>query len=63
MGGGGLEGASVTWQVSAQPARYKPPGWHRYEFGAAVPWWWGGQTSARIQPQTLSAEMDVHREP
>ena len=58
-GGGGLEGASVTWHVSAQPARYKPPGWHRYEFGAAVPWWWGGRTTAQIQPQTLSAEMDV----
>ena len=58
-GGGGLEGASVTWHVSAKPARYKPPGWHRYEFGAAVPWWWGGRTTAQIQPQTLSAEMDV----
>ena len=58
-GGGGLAGASVNWQVSAQPARFKPPGWHRYEFGAAVPWWWGGRTSAQIQPQTLSAEMDV----
>ena len=58
-GGGGLEGASVTWQVSAQPARYQPPGWHRYEFGAVTPWWWGGRTTAQIQPLTLSAEMDV----
>ena len=58
-GGGALEGASVTWQVSAQPARYQPPGWHRYEFGAVTPWWWGSRTSAQIQPQTLSAEMDV----
>ena len=59
FGGGGLEGASVTWQVSAQPARYQPPGWHRYEFGAVAPRWWGGRTTAQIQPQTLSAEMDV----
>ena len=59
-GGGGLEGASVTWNVSAQPGRYKPPGWHRYEFGAVTPWWWGGRSgSAGIQPQTLSAEMDM----
>ena len=58
-GGGGLEGASVTWQVSARPARYQPPGWHRYEFGTVTPWWWSGRTTAQIQPQTLSAEMDV----
>ena len=58
-GGGGLEGASVTWNVSAQPGRYKPPGWHRYEFGTVTPWWWSGRTTAQIQPQTLSAEMDV----
>ncbi len=58
-GGGGLEGASVTWHVSAQPARYRPPGWHRYEFGAAAPWWWGGQTAAQIQAQTLTSELDV----
>ncbi len=58
-GGGGLEGASVTWQVSARPARYQPPGWHRYEFGTVTPWWWSGRTTAQIQPHTLSAEMDV----
>ena len=58
-GGGGLEGASVTWHVSAQPARYRPPGWHKYEFGAPAPWWWGGQTTAQSPPQMLKAEMDV----
>ena len=58
-GGGGLEGASVTWSVSAQPARYHPPGWHRYEFGAVTPGWWGGRRAAQIQSQTMSAEMDA----
>ncbi len=58
-GGGAPEGASVTWHISAQPARYQPPGWHRYEFGVAAPWWWGSRATTQIQPQTLSAEMDV----
>ena len=58
-GGGGLEGASVTWYVGAQPARYQPPGWHRYEFGAVTPGWWGGRPAAQIQSQTISAEMDA----
>ena len=59
-GGGGLAGAGVLWHVSAQPARYQPPGWHTYEFGdTTTPRWGGGRTSAPIQAQILSSELDV----
>lgn len=37
--GGALGAAPVTWSVSATPARYTPPGWDRYTFGSALPWW------------------------
>ena len=37
--GGALRGAPVRWWVTATPARYSPPGWDRFTFGAEKPWW------------------------
>ena len=37
--GGPLRDAPVDWAVTATPARYSPPGWDRFTFGTAVPWW------------------------
>lgn len=37
--GGSLRAAPVNWSVTKTPAQYSPPGWSRYTFGTAVPWW------------------------
>ncbi|WP_353612149.1 alpha-2-macroglobulin family protein [Mycobacterium sp. IS-1496] len=37
--GGPLCAAPVNWSVTATPARYSPPGWDRFTFGSAAPWW------------------------
>lgn len=37
--GGPLPFADVTWDVTARPGRYAPPGWDRFTFGSFVPWW------------------------
>ena len=37
--GGPLRAAPVKWSVTSAPAQYNPPGWDRFTFGSAVPWW------------------------
>lgn len=37
--GGGLPAAPVTWNVSASPGSYAPPGHEGFSFGAWTPWW------------------------
>ena len=37
--GGPLRAAPVKWSVTSAPAHYNPPGWDRFTFGSAVPWW------------------------
>ena len=37
--GGPLRAAPVKWSVTSTPAHYNPPGWDRFTFGSAVPWW------------------------
>lgn len=37
--GGPLRAAPVNWSVTSAPAHYSPPGWDRFTFGSAVPWW------------------------
>ncbi len=37
--GGPLRAAPVNWSVTSEPAQYNPPGWDRFTFGSAVPWW------------------------
>ncbi len=60
FGGGDLAGASVTWKASGRPARYTPPGWHRFAFGNVVPWWMkAASVHAEVPTRTLSAETDA----
>lgn len=37
--GGPLANAKVTWNASATPTHYSPPGWDGYTFGTWTPWW------------------------
>ena len=40
--GGALPSAPVTWNVSAVPSSWTPPGWEDgWRFGAYEPPWWG----------------------
>jgi len=56
--GGGLPAAPVTWQVTASPGSWRPPGWKDFTFGTWIPWWRhrggpsGGTTSKSLQAQT-----------
>lgn len=51
--GGALRAAPVTWSVTATPARYTPPGWDRFTFGNAEPWW-------RWSPGDRDEDDEVH---
>lgn len=37
--GGALPEASVSWDVTAKPTSYSPPGWSDYHFGEWRDWW------------------------
>ncbi len=56
--GGPLPGAEVTWQVTASPGHYQPPGHDGYQFGKIEPWWcfwrhWGPyQPDPADEPRT-----------
>ncbi|MBI3725318.1 hypothetical protein HY251_15405, partial [bacterium] len=59
--GGGLPGAEVTWNVSAQAGSFSPPNQGDFTFGTWRPWWeyWGGDfegaTGAVFQGRTDSS--------
>ena len=61
--GGGLQGAPVSWSVTASPGSYRPPGHEEYAFGTWSPWWgWWGWMPTGASPVTQldwSAETDV----
>ena len=38
--GGGLPNAEATWQVTAEPGTWSPPGWTAFRFGTWTPTWW-----------------------
>ena len=40
--GGALPATPVTWNVSASPTTYTPPGREGFTFGKWTPWWGGG---------------------
>lgn len=42
--GGGLGGASTTWHVTAEDARFTPPNRDGYHFGKPFRWWWGPES-------------------
>ena len=52
--GGPLRAADVAWTVSAEAARYTPPGWDRFSFGTGAPWWrFGGWGDAVAEPSAV----------
>lgn len=58
--GGALPGAAVSWNVSAHPASYTPPGRSDFTFGEWVPWWkqsWRPEAPPRSQ--TFEARTDA----
>lgn len=60
--GGPLPAAQVTWNVSANPGSFVPPGRDDYTFGKWTPWWgdmwrWGGQPQYR-ESETFSSRTD-----
>ena len=60
--GGPLPNAPVTWNVTATPGSYSPPGWDDFTFGRWVPWWrlWGrSRTSPDQLGQTFTGTTDV----
>ncbi len=64
--GGGLPDADVSWNVSATPTSYSPPGHDGFSFGKWIPWWghepWGhgrwGRDEARTA-ESLEAKTDA----
>lgn len=67
LAGGPLPGADVTWQVTATPASWRPPGWDRFDFDPDVAWWWwrgdwfGGRDTARETHRGTTDATGTHR--
>jgi uncharacterized protein YfaS (alpha-2-macroglobulin family) len=58
--GGPLRAAPVNWSVTKTPAYYSPPGWGRYTFGTAVPWWrWDASEVDEYEDDLDEPEFDV----
>lgn len=60
--GGPLRAAPVEWSVTATPARYAPPGWDRFTFGSAVPWWWENSVGGIDEDTWDDADLTVDDE-
>ncbi|MDP2309011.1 MAG: Ig-like domain-containing protein [Pseudomonadota bacterium] len=59
--GGGLPSAPVSWEVSAAPASFVPPGRREWSFGVWSPWWrqWGGDDVPYVEPERLAGITDA----
>ena len=42
-----MPNAETTWNVTASPSSYSPPGWAEFTFGTWTPWWFGDDVYAR----------------
>ena len=63
--GGALRDAATTWDVTAVPARYSPPGWDAFTFGTARAWWRflddDDDTQAHAAASGITGPDGVHR--